>query len=226
MAELFDRLPATWQLALQSEFQHGYMTRLQAFLAAERAQHEVFPPASQVFRALELTPFDQVRVVILGQDPYHDAGQAHGLAFSVPPGVKPPPSLVNIFKELESDIGLPRPKSGVLEPWARQGVLLLNTVLTVRAHKANSHQKQGWERLTDAMISAVAAQLEPVVFVLWGANAHKKAALIETDRHTILKSAHPSPLSARTGFFGSKPFSAINKALTASDQPPINWALD
>jgi uracil-DNA glycosylase len=225
MSDLIAHLPASWQPILASHVEQPYFTKLAAFVAAERAAHSVFPPSHQVFRALELTPFDEVRVVILGQDPYHDLDQAHGLAFSVAPGIKPPPSLVNMFKELETDIGLARPATGCLEPWARQGVLLLNTALTVRAHQANSHQKQGWETFTDAVIQVVAARPGPVVFVLWGANARKKAALVDASRHSVIESAHPSPLSARTGFFGSKPFSRINAALSAHGHPPINWAL-
>jgi uracil-DNA glycosylase len=223
---LFAQIPRSWQAALAAEREQPYFASLAAFLAAEQAGYQVFPPAHQVFRALELTPFDHTAVVILGQDPYHDLGQAHGLAFSVQPGTKPPPSLMNIFKELHSDLGLVRPNSGCLEPWARQGVLLLNTALTVRAHHANSHQKRGWEQLTDAIIRAVATRAKPVVFVLWGANAQKKAALIDGTPHTIIQSAHPSPLSARTGFFGSKPFSRINAALTQAGLQPVDWRLD
>jgi uracil-DNA glycosylase len=226
MTDQFGLLPPSWHPHLADEFAQPYIAKLEAFLAAERAAHNVFPPKSHVFRALELTPFEQASVVILGQDPYHGAGQAHGLAFSVQPGVKQPPSLMNMYKELEADIGLSRPTTGFLEPWAKQGVLLLNTALTVRANEANSHAKQGWERLTDAIIRAVANRADPAIFVLWGANAQKKTALIDASRHTIIKSAHPSPLSAHNGFFGSKPFSRINAALTKQGKPPINWALD
>ncbi len=215
-------LPASWRDVLAPEFAEPYIAKLEAFLEAERGAHEVFPPEDQVFSAFELTPFDAVRVVILGQDPYHDEAQAHGLAFSVRRGLKVPPSLVNIFKELEADLGVPRPDHGFLEPWARHGVLLLNTVLTVRAHQAASHKGKGWEKLTDAVIAAVNSKPERVVFVLWGAHAHKKLELIDTVRHTVLKSAHPSPLSARNGFFGSKPFSKINAALGE----PIDWKLE
>jgi uracil-DNA glycosylase len=226
MPNLVTHIPASWQPHLAAELTQPYIARLAAFLASERAAHTVFPPAHQVFRALELTPFERVAVVILGQDPYHGAGQAHGLAFSVQPGVKPPPSLKNMYKELEADIGLPRPNTGFLEPWAKQGVLLLNTALTVRANEANSHAKQGWEHLTDAIIRAVANRAEPAIFVLWGANAQKKTKLIDGSRHTIIQSAHPSPLSAHNGFFGSKPFSRINAALTDHSKPSINWALE
>jgi uracil-DNA glycosylase len=226
MPNLFTHLPPSWQPHLAAEFAQPYIAKLEAFLAAERAAHTIFPPPTQVFRALEMTAFERTSVVILGQDPYHGAGQAHGLAFSVQPGVKPPPSLLNMYKELEADLGLPRPSTGFLEPWAKQGVLLLNTALTVREGQANSHAKQGWERLTDAIISAVANRADPATFVLWGANAQKKTKLIDGSRHTIIQSAHPSPLSAHNGFFGSKPFSRINAALAEQGKPPINWALD
>jgi uracil-DNA glycosylase len=226
MPHLFPNLPPSWQPHLAAELAQPYVAKLEAFLADERAAHTVFPPSTQVFRALELTAFERTSVVILGQDPYHGAGQAHGLAFSVQPGVKTPPSLMNMYKELEADIGLPRPTTGFLEPWAKQGVLLLNTALTVRANEANSHAKQGWERLTDAIIRAVANRTDPAIFVLWGANAQKKAKLIDGTRHTIIQSAHPSPLSAHNGFFGSKPYSRINAALAQQGKPPINWALD
>jgi uracil-DNA glycosylase len=215
-------LPAAWYHALESEFEKPYIAKLEAFLAAERAKAEVFPPPAEVFRALELTPLANVRVLIVGQDPYHDNDQAHGLAFSVRHGVKIPPSLVNMYKELETDLGIKRAKHGFLEGWAKQGVLLLNTVLTVRAHEAASHKKQGWEQFTDAIIRAVNAKGERVVFVLWGAHAQKKLELLDVSRHVVLQSAHPSPLSAKAGFFGSKPFSKINALLAE----PINWNLE
>jgi uracil-DNA glycosylase len=218
-------LPATWRSALGDEVRKPYFNALVEFLDDERREHTVYPPEPDVFNAFQFTPFDAVKVVILGQDPYHDDGQAHGLAFSVQPGVRPPPSLRNIFKELRDDTGCPRPANGNLEPWAKRGVLLLNTVLTVRAHQAHSHRGHGWEQFTDAAIAAVAAKVEPVVFVLWGAPAQKKAALIDSTRHTILKSPHPSPLSAHSGFFGSRPFSAINAALTAAGDNSIDWCL-
>ena len=178
-----------------------------------------------MFSALKLTPYDQVSVLIVGQDPYHDDGQAHGLAFSVPPGVKPPPSLVNIFKELHDDLGCRIPNNGYLVPWAMQGVLLLNTVLTVRAHSPNSHKGKGWEKFTDAVIRKVVEKSDPVVFVLWGGNAQKKRTLIEGGGHVVIESAHPSPLSARNGFFGSRPFSKINAALRAAGKTEIDWQL-
>jgi uracil-DNA glycosylase len=223
---LSTHLPPSWQPHLAAEFAQPYIAKLKAFLTAERAAHTIYPPEPQVFRALELTPFERTTVVILGQDPYHGWGQAHGLAFSVQPGVKPPPSLMNMYKELEADLGIARPTTGFLEPWAQQGVLLLNTALTVRANEANSHAKQGWEPLTDAIIRAVANRADPAIFVLWGANAQKKIKLIDTTRHTIIQSAHPSPLSAHNGFFGSKPFSRINAALAEQGKQPIKWALD
>ena len=222
---LFEQLPAAWQPVLAQERGKPYLAALEAFLVSQRAVGTIFPPEPAVFNALALTPFDQVRVLIVGQDPYHDDGQAHGLAFSVPPGVKPPPSLVNIFKELSSDLGLPRPPHGNLERWARQGVLLLNTSLTVRAHEPASHKGKGWEQFTDAIIRSVNGKAEPVVFVLWGGHARAKLDLIDQQRHPVIQSAHPSPLSAKNGFFGSKPFSRINEALRAAGQPEIDWRL-
>ena len=219
-------LPASWQTALSAETAKPYFAELAAFVDAERAAHTVFPPEADVFNALTLTPLDSLKVVILGQDPYHDDGQAHGLAFSVQPGITPPPSLRNMFKELEDDLGIVAPKNnGYLVPWARQGVLLLNTVLTVRAHEPASHKGRGWENVTDAVIRAASAKPTPVVFVLWGGHAQKKRALVNEARHTVLATAHPSPLSARAGFFGSKPFGKINAALTAAGETPIDWRL-
>ncbi len=219
------QLPNSWADELKPELDAPYFAELKEFVDAEREQHEVFPPADDVFNAFKMTPFDKVRVLLLGQDPYHDDGQAHGLCFSVRPGVKLPPSLANIYKELKSDVGCNIPNHGNLESWAKQGVLMLNTVLTVRAHKANSHRRNGWETFTDAVIQLVNAKETGVVFVLWGKPAQKKADLINTDCHTIVQSVHPSPLSAHTGFFGSKPFSAINAALRKSGQEPIDWCI-
>lgn len=216
-------IPAAWQAILEPEFQKPYFAKLEAFLEAERSAHQVFPPPADVFHALELNAPDNVRVLIVGQDPYHDDGQAHGLAFSVKSGTRLPPSLLNIYKELETDLGVPRSKSGNLKAWVKQGVLLLNTSLTVRAHEAASHKNKGWEKLTDAIIHAVSSQANPVVFVLWGAHAQKKLPLVDGTRHTVIQSAHPSPLSAHNGFFGSKPFSKVNAALTAAGQMPIDW---
>lgn len=199
---------------------------LRAFIAAERREHDVFPPDAQLLRALQLTPLDAVRVVILGQDPYHGAGQAHGLSFSVERGVPIPPSLRNIFKELHQDLGVPTPAHGDLTRWAEQGVLLLNTVLSVRAHSANSHRGQGWEQLTDTIIEVLNAQCQDVVFVLWGAAAGKKAKMIDSARHPILRAPHPSPLSAYRGFLGCKHFSKINAHLERIGLSPIDWRLD
>jgi uracil-DNA glycosylase len=223
---LFNLVPKSWQAVLEPEFSQAYIAKLEAFLESERSTQTVFPPESEVFSALELTPFENVRVLIVGQDPYHDDGQAHGLAFSVKPGKKVPPSLVNIYKELETDLGIPCSKTGFLEPWARQGVLLLNTSLTVRAHAAGSHKGQGWEKLTDAIIRVVSGKPDRVVFVLWGGHAGKKLELIDSSKHTVVQSAHPSPLSAHNGFFGSKPFSKINAALLKNGKPEIDWRLE
>jgi len=219
-------VPSSWQAAIGEEFEKPYFKALEAFVDGERREHTVFPPKEDVLNALRLTPYENVRVFLLGQDPYHDDGQAHGLSFSVRPGIKPPPSLMNIFRELKHDIpGFTIPNNGYLVPWAEQGVLLLNAVLTVRAHTPNSHKGKGWETFTDAVLRAVNEKPDPVVFVLWGGYAQKKAPLIDTERHTILQSAHPSPLSARSGFFGSRPFSKINAALEGAGKPPIDWRL-
>jgi uracil-DNA glycosylase len=223
-------LEPAWRTALQAEFDSPYMAALKAYLTAEKASSaRVFPNGSAWFRALDLTPPDEVRVVILGQDPYHGEGQAHGLCFSVQPGVRIPPSLVNIYKELHADLGIERADHGFLEHWAKQGVLLLNSVLTVRMGAAASHQGRGWERFTDAVIRIVAASPKPTVFMLWGNYAQKKAAFIKDvsqgGRHLVLKSAHPSPLSAHNGFLGSRPFSKANAFLREHGREPIDWAL-
>jgi uracil-DNA glycosylase len=218
-------LPKSWRPYLDAETEKSYFGELREFVDRERRTHEVYPPEDEVFAALELTPYERVKVMILGQDPYHGPGQAHGLAFSVRPGVTPPPSLRNLLRELKDDAGCPVPDNGDLIPWAKQGVLLLNAVLTVRAGEPNSHRGRGWETFTDAVIRAVDARPEPVVFVLWGGYAGKKEALIDTGRHTVLKSAHPSPLSAKRGFFGSRPFTKINAALEKAGQAPIDWCL-
>ena len=220
------RLHESWKAPLLTEFNEPYMAALKSFLTSEKAAGKtIYPKASEWFRALDLTPLDRVRVVILGQDPYHGPGQAHGLCFSVPPGVRPTPSLINIFKELESDLGLPRPRHGFLESWASQGVFLLNSVLTVEAAQAASHAKKGWERFTDAVIRLVNDRPEPVVFMLWGAYAQKKAAFVDPSRHLILRAAHPSPLSAHNGFLGCKHFSAANAFLQNKGLAPIDWSL-
>jgi uracil-DNA glycosylase len=218
------KIPAGWQPFLDEETEKPYFRELRAFLENERAKNQVFPCEADVFRALELTPRDAVSVVLLGQDPYHDDGQAHGLCFSVQPPTKPPPSLKNIFRELRDDLGVEPPDHGDLSPWARQGVLLLNTVLTVTAHMPASHKNKGWELFTDAVIAHVNALERSVVFCLWGTHAKNKAKLVDRARHSIIECAHPSPLSAKK-FFGSKPFSQINAALEGAGRPPIDWKL-
>jgi uracil-DNA glycosylase len=223
--EAMPTLPHDWEEALGEERRKPYFRTLSDFLTQERARHKVFPPEPDVFSAFRLTPLADTRVLILGQDPYHGPGQAHGLAFSVRPGVAPPPSLQNIFKELQTDQKVPAPKHGSLVHWAGQGVLLLNAVLTVRAGQANSHQGKGWELFTDAAIRAVNDKREPVVFVFWGRYAQRKVKLVDSSRHFVLVGAHPSPLSAHTGFFGSKPFSRINTYLKEHGRQPIDWSL-
>lgn len=218
------QIPEGWADVLGSETSQSYFADLSAFLAKERKAKQVFPAEDDVFNALKLTPFDDVKVLLLGQDPYHDDGQAHGLCFSVLPPTKPPPSLRNIYTELKADVGVDAPAHGDLTAWARKGVLLLNAVLTVEAHQPNSHKDQGWERFTDAIIKAVSAREKPAVFCLWGAYARKKVKLIDADKHGIVEGAHPSPLSVAK-FKGSKPFSAINAALVERGQSPIDWSL-
>ena len=214
-----------WNPILRRQFDEPYWSELQAFVANERQRATVYPPKEEVFAALHLTAHADTRVLILGQDPYHGHGQAHGLCFSVRPDVRVPPSLMNIHKELRDDLGIAPPSHGNLEAWARQGVLLLNATLTVRAGAAGSHQGKGWETFTDEVIRAVNEKSDHVVFVLWGAYARRKAQIVDRSRHTVVESAHPSPLSAHNGFFGSKPFSAVNAALVAHDQPAIDWSL-
>ncbi len=214
-----------WNPLLNKEFKKDYWQDLQRFVHTERQKHQVFPPEEDVFRAFHLTSFTNLKVVILGQDPYHGPGQAHGLCFSVKPPTKPPPSLNNIFKELISDIGTQPAANGSLDSWAAQGVLLLNTTLTVRAHKAASHQKQGWETFTDEVISCINNKQHRVVFILWGASARKKKRLITNTQHFVIESAHPSPLSAHRGFLGSKPFSRTNEALHEVGLGAIDWQL-
>jgi uracil-DNA glycosylase len=218
-------IPSSWQPILAEETEKPYYQKLQAFVAEERRAHIIFPPEPEVFAALATTPYERVSVLLLGQDPYHDDGQAHGLCFSVRPGVAIPPSLVNIFKELKSDVGFRLPNNGYLMHWAEQGILMLNAVLTVRAHEPNSHKNKGWEQFTDTIIRAVSAKSDRVVFMLWGGYARKKLELIDAERHTVIQSAHPSPLSARNGFFGSRPFSRINAELRAAGKPAIDWQI-
>jgi uracil-DNA glycosylase len=220
------KLHPSWLERVGGEFGEGYMADLKRFLMAEKEKGKrIFPKGSEWFRALDLTPLDKVRVVVLGQDPYHGAGQAHGLCFSVQPGVQPPPSLVNIFKELKRDLGIEPAHHGFLEHWANQGVLLLNSVLTVEMGRAASHRERGWETFTDRIIAEINAKAEPVVFMLWGSCAQKKAAFVDTSRHMVLKAPHPSPLSAYSGFFGCRHFSKANAFLESRGLPPIDWAL-
>jgi len=226
MADGDIKLEETWKFALETEFEDPYMADLKSFLVSEKkAGKLIFPKGSEYFRALDLTPLDEVKVVILGQDPYHGEGQAHGLCFSVRPGVRIPPSLVNIYKEMEADLGIVPAKHGFLEHWAEQGVLLLNSVLTVEEGKAAAHQGKGWERFTDAVIRTVNEECDGVVFILWGAYAQKKAAFVDEERHLVIKSAHPSPLSAHNGFLGSKPFSKANEYLQSIGKDPVDWEL-
>lgn len=214
-----------WDRLLSSEFEKEYFVRLQEFLAEERAHHTVFPPEGDVFNALRYTAYQDVKVVLLGQDPYHGAGQAHGLAFSVQPGVDIPPSLLNMYKELQADLGIPIANHGCLIPWAKQGVLLLNTALTVREGEANSHRGKGWEVFTDRIISLLNEREKPMVFLLWGRNAAEKEALITNLHHMVLKAPHPSPLSASRGFFGCRHFSKTNAVLRSCGEQAINWVL-
>jgi len=217
------KIEQSWKEQLASEFEKTYFRTLTDFVKQEYATRTIYPKGNRIFNAFDKTPFDRIKVVILGQDPYHEPGQAHGLCFSVNDGIELPPSLQNIYKELEDDLGIPPKTSGNLERWAEQGVLLLNATLTVRAHQAGSHQQRGWEEFTDAVIHRVAEEKEHVVFILWGAYAQKKGAFIDPFKHLLLKSAHPSPLSSYRGFFGSKPFSKTNQYLIQTGQTPIQW---
>lgn len=217
------RIEPSWKQQLQSEFEKDYFVRLTEFVRQEYSSKTVFPPAKLIFNAFEHTPFEKVKVVILGQDPYHNIGQAHGLSFSVNDGIQQPPSLVNIFKEIKDDLQIPVPVSGNLTRWADQGVLLLNASLTVVAHQANSHQGKGWEEFTDAAIKKLADEREHLVFLLWGSYAQKKSIFIHPQKHLILKAPHPSPLSVYRGFFGCKHFSKTNEYLEANGMEPIRW---
>ncbi len=214
-----------WKEQLFDAFQTASFERLKTFLVEDRKQNTIFPPAKLIFNAFNLTPFGNVKVVIIGQDPYHGEGQAHGLCFSVPEGIQPPPSLVNIFKEISRDFGYAIPASGNLEKWAKQGVLLLNATLTVRAHQAGSHQGKGWEEFTDVVIQRISDHLEGVVFLLWGNYAQAKASFIDTQKHCVLKTVHPSPLSAHRGFIGCGHFSKTNQYLLSLGKEPIDWKL-
>jgi uracil-DNA glycosylase len=220
-----DMLPADWRNVLADEFEKDYFEKLEAFINKERETKTIYPPESDVFNAFKYTPYKNVKVLLLGQDPYHGKGQAHGMAFSVKPGITPPPSLKNMLREMADDIGGKMPNNGCLIPWAEQGILLVNAVLTVEAGKANSHKNKGWEKFTDAVIEKVSEKPDPVVFVLWGGYARKKVKLIDESRHTIIESAHPSPLSAHSGFFGSRPYSKINEALKANGEEEIAWQI-
>lgn len=215
-----------WDEILKDEFQSDYYAQIRETLKQEYASHEIYPPMQDIFNALRYTSYSDVKAVLLGQDPYHGPGQAHGLCFSVRPGVAPPPSLQNIFKELQSDMGLPAPHSGCLIPWAKEGVLMLNTTLTVRRGQANSHSKIGWTKFTDAIIQKLNDHEQPIVFLLWGSNARSKKALITNPNHLILETVHPSPLSAHQGFFGSRHFSQCNEFLIAHGIAPIDWTLE
>jgi len=219
------QIEESWKDVLKSEFDSAYFASLKAFIVEERKTYRIYPPGNLIFSAFNLTPFDAVKVVIIGQDPYHGAGQAHGLCFSVPQGVKIPPSLVNIYKEIESDLGIKMPLSGNLIEWAQQGVLLLNAILSVRASQAGSHQNKGWEMFTDSVIKAVSDKKEGVVFILWGNYAQAKASLIDMQKHYVLKAPHPSPFSAYSGFFGCKHFSKTNELLQNQGKLPINWKI-
>jgi uracil-DNA glycosylase len=217
------KIEKSWKACLSGEFDKPYFRQLTDFVKDEYGKWVVYPPGSLIFNAFDLCPLDKVKVVLLGQDPYHEPGQAHGLCFSVREGTRFPPSLINIFKEIQSDLGKPVPKSGDLTRWAKQGVLLLNATLTVRAHAAGSHQNKGWETFTDAVISHLAAQREYVVYILWGAYAQQKGIMIDTTRNLVLQSPHPSPLSASRGFFGNRHFSKANEYLEKTGQTPIDW---
>ncbi|MEP0367620.1 MAG: uracil-DNA glycosylase [Cyclobacteriaceae bacterium] len=217
------KVETSWKTLLKDEFEKDYFKQLTDFVKTEYADSTVYPPGSQIFRAFDFCPVDDVKVVIIGQDPYHGPGQANGLCFSVAEGVPLPPSLLNIFKELQSDLGKEIPPHGSLERWAKQGVLLLNATLTVRARQAGSHQKKGWEQFTDAAIQKLAEEKEGLVFILWGAYAQNKGAVIDKERHHVIQSPHPSPFAAHRGFFGSKPFSKTNDFLQASGRAEISW---
>jgi len=214
-----------WKKILWEEFRSPWFSELKEFLVQETSSHKIYPPGKLIFNAFQHTPFNNVKVVILGQDPYHGTGQAHGLSFSVPPGIKAPPSLVNIFKELQTDLEIPVPTHGNLESWADQGVLLLNATLTVRAGEAGSHQKHGWEKFTDAVIEKISQQKDAVVFLLWGRFAQAKETLVDGDKHLVLKAAHPSPFSAYNGFFGCRHFSKANDYLEQKGIDTVNWSL-
>jgi uracil-DNA glycosylase len=225
MTSVNPQIESSWKEVLKEEFNASYFISLKEFLVEEKKKFTIYPPGNLIFNAFNHTPFESVRVVLLGQDPYHGPGQAHGLCFSVPPDIKPPPSLVNIFKELNTDLGVPIPQHGNLLKWATQGVLLLNATLTVRANQAGSHQGKGWEQFTDAVIRTVSEKKVGVIFILWGKFAQAKENLIDQNKHYILKAAHPSPFSSYNGFFGCRHFSKTNAILERHGFPPIDWQL-
>jgi uracil-DNA glycosylase len=226
MEEVDPIIEKSWKSALHAEFKSPYFRKLKMFLVEERSNHLVYPPGKDIFNAFNSTPFMDVKVVILGQDPYHGPGQAHGLSFSVPEGVRPPPSLMNIFKEMQSDLSYTIPRSGNLTSWARQGVLLLNATLTVRAKQAGSHQGKGWERFTDQVIAQLSKERSGLVFLLWGRFAQAKQSLVDMEKHHVLTAAHPSPFSAYNGFFGCKHFSRTNELLLSQGDQEIDWSLE
>ena len=225
MTAINPKIEESWKILLSDEFNKNYFTELKQFLLEEKKQHTIYPIGSDIFNAFNFTPFEKIKVVILGQDPYHGNGQAHGLSFSVPDGVKKPPSLKNIFKELAEDLQIPIAKTGNLTSWAKQGVLLLNATLTVRSKKAGSHQKKGWEKFTDAIIQKISTEKEGVIFLLWGRFAQDKVKLIDKNKHQILTAPHPSPFSAYSGFFGCKHFSKTNAILKEQGLKEINWTI-
>jgi uracil-DNA glycosylase len=225
MASINPTIESSWKEIMNDDFSSSYFLSLKDFLVEEKKKHHIYPPGSLIFNAFNSTPFEKVRVVIIGQDPYHGPGQAHGLCFSVPDGIAQPPSLVNIFKELHNDLGISVPRCGNLEKWTKQGVLLLNATLTVRANQAGSHQGKGWENFTDSVIKHLSAKRQGIVFLLWGKYAQAKEVLIDQNKHTILKAAHPSPLSAYNGFFGCRHFSKTNELLVKQGQEAIDWSI-
>ncbi len=226
MSGVNPQIESSWKSILNDEFKAPYFRELKEFLIEEKKRYTIYPPGKLIFNAFNLTPFDSVRVVIIGQDPYHGRGQAHGLCFSVPYGIAPPPSLINIFKEINDDLGIPVPAHGNLEHWARQGVFLLNATLTVRANQPGSHQRRGWEKFTDAVIKELSKQRVGLIFLLWGKFAHEKESLIDTKKHYVLKAAHPSPYSAFNGFYGCRHFSKTNEILRSHGLPEIDWRIE